>query len=126
MLYEIFKDTRALRELTEKICREGYREGYEKGFREGFQERQLNGIRLVVLDLIGMRFADQALVETARPQVYAIKDEQTLRHLAGKVATLQQSEDLASLLAQCLEGASPFPISERAARAERSAQNVAD
>jgi predicted transposase YdaD len=93
MLYEILKDTRAFRELAKEGLAEGLKEGLEKGREEG----QLNGLRLAVLDIIEMRFADQELVELARSQVEAIEDEQTLRHLVGKVAMLQQPEELTSL-----------------------------
>lgn len=99
MLYDILKDTRAFRELA----KEGRMAGLEEGRREGRQEGLglgLETLRLAVLEMIEMRFADSALEELARIQIAQIHDLETLRHLVVKVAMLTSSEEVSQLLAQ--------------------------
>ena len=124
MLYEILKDTRAFRELAKEGLAEGLKEGLaeglKEGLKEGLEEGQIKGFRLAVLDIIEMRFADRELVEAARSQVETLKDEQTLRHLVGKVAMLQQPEELAPLLAQCVADASALTARKKPTPAKRS------
>ena len=130
MLYEILKDTRAFRELAkeglEEGLKEGRREGLKEGLEEGIKKGLIGGIRLSVLDMIEARFADQALVESARSQVNMLDDEQTLRHLVGQVVLLQKPEELAPLLAQCITDASTSPLSEELSHARPSTKKVVE
>lgn len=98
MLEDILSDTW----LYQKLLKEGEQKGLEKGLEKGREEGKLNGMRLMVLEVVQERFPE--IVDKVKDELDNIDDPAILKRLVMKMGDVKNAHEAARAFFRIAKG----------------------